>query len=41
VNQEFDEIMERITVFLKPIVLSIKERTKIGKSWNTKSGSWE
>ncbi len=32
VNQEFSEIMERITIFLRPIVISIKDRTRLYKS---------
>ena len=40
VNQEFKEVVKRITAFLRPMLLSIKERTIMDKSWIAKSGSW-
>lgn len=40
INQEFYEIMQRITVFLKPIVHSIREKTEMKKSWIAKSDDW-
>jgi len=41
VNQGFDEIMERITSFLKPIVDSIKDKNKENKTWDAVSGCWK
>ena len=41
VNQGFDEIMERITSFLKPIVDSIKDKNKEIKTWDAVSGCWK
>ncbi|PKP58627.1 hypothetical protein CVT91_08235 [Candidatus Atribacteria bacterium HGW-Atribacteria-1] len=41
VNQGFNEIMERITSFLKPIADSIKDKTREEKIWNAKAGCWE
>ncbi|MFQ5901656.1 MAG: nucleotidyl transferase AbiEii/AbiGii toxin family protein [Thermodesulfobacteriota bacterium] len=41
VNQGFNQIMERITAFLRPIVASIKNRTKIDRLWDPVTGHWE
>jgi len=41
VNQGFNEIMERITSFLKPIVNSIKDKTREDKTWDTIAGCWK
>jgi len=41
VNQDFNEIMERITFFLKPIVNSIKNKTIEEKTWDAVSGCWK
>lgn len=41
VNREFNEIMERITSFLKPIVDSIKDEKKGIKTWDAKAGRWK
>lgn len=41
VNKEFIEIMERITIFLRPIVISIKDRTRVDKSWDSATGCWK
>jgi len=41
VNQRFDEIMERITSFLKPIVNSIKDKTREDKTWDAITGCWK
>ncbi len=41
VNQEFSEIMERITIFLRLIVISIKDRTRVDKSWDFATGCWK
>ncbi len=41
VNQEFSQIMERITAFLKPIIDSIKNRTRMDKLWNHTAGCWK
>ena len=41
VNQGFNEIMERITSFLKPIVDSIKDKNKGNKIWDAKAGCWK
>jgi len=40
-NQEFNEIMKRITKFLRPIVLSIKYETRMEKSWEALKGCWK
>jgi predicted nucleotidyltransferase component of viral defense system len=40
-NREFNEIMERITTFLKPIVISIKDKTRMDKSWDAIAGCWK
>lgn len=39
-NREFNEIMDRITAFLKPIVISIRDKTRMGKLWDVKTGCW-
>lgn len=41
VDQEFGEIMKGITKFLKPIVVSIKERSGGNKIWDTTTGCWK
>jgi len=41
VNQEFSEVMHRITVFLEPMVHSIKGKSEITKSWIARKGIWE
>ncbi|MCJ7790695.1 MAG: hypothetical protein MUP69_11105, partial [Candidatus Atribacteria bacterium] len=41
VNQGFNEIMERVTSFLKPIVDSIKNKNKVDKIWDAKAGCWK
>lgn len=41
VDQEFGEIMKGITKFLKPIVVSIKERPGGNKIWDTTTGCWK
>jgi len=41
INQEFSEIVKRIINFLEPLVISIRGRTQIGKSWDTITGSWK
>ncbi|NOZ64448.1 MAG: nucleotidyl transferase AbiEii/AbiGii toxin family protein [Caldiserica bacterium] len=41
VNQEFSQIMERVTAFLKPIVISIKDRTRMDKLWDPTTGWWD
>ena len=41
INQEFNEIMERITSFLKPIVDSIKDKNKEKKIWDAIAGCWK
>jgi hypothetical protein len=33
--------MERITSFLKPIVNSIKDKTREDKTWDAKAGCWK
>jgi len=33
--------MGRITAFLKPIVISIKDKTRMDKSWDVKTGYWK
>lgn len=40
-NREFNEIMGRITAFLKPIVISIKDKTRMDKLWDVKTGYWK
>lgn len=41
VNQDFNEIIERITSFLKPIVVSIKDKNKENKIWDSIAGCWK
>lgn len=41
VNREFNEIIGRITTFLKPIVISIKDKTRMDKSWDAITGCWK
>jgi hypothetical protein len=41
VNQEFSEVMQKITTFLEPIVRSINEKSEITKSWIARKGIWE
>ncbi len=41
VSQEFKEIMRRIIYFLEPVIISIKDRTNIDKSWDPISGCWK
>ncbi|TET07443.1 MAG: nucleotidyl transferase AbiEii/AbiGii toxin family protein [Candidatus Atribacteria bacterium] len=41
VNQDFNEIIERITSFLKPIVVSIKDKNKENKIWDAIAGCWK
>jgi len=41
VNQDFNEIIERITSFLKPIMDSIKDKNKENKTWDAKAGCWK
>lgn len=41
VNREFDKIMGRITAFLRPIVVSIKDKTRMDKSWDAIGGCWK
>jgi len=40
-NQEFNEVMERITAFLRPVVFSIKDKTKDNQTWDTVTGQWK
>ncbi|GAI15125.1 unnamed protein product, partial [marine sediment metagenome] len=40
-DENFNQIMERITEFLKPIVISIKNKTQIEKSWYPLLGRWK
>ncbi|NQT67824.1 MAG: hypothetical protein HQ569_09685 [Actinobacteria bacterium] len=41
VNQEFNEIMKRIIKFLEPVIISIKDRIQIDKSWDPITGCWK
>jgi len=41
VNHEFNQIMENITSFLSPIVISIKDRVRMDKIWNPTAGCWK
>ena len=41
IDKSFNQIMERITKFLKPIVISIKNKTQIEKSWYPSLGRWK
>jgi len=41
INQEFNEIMKRIINLLEPVVISIRGRTRIDKSWDNTTGFWK
>jgi len=41
INKEFNEIMKRIINLLEPVVISIRGRTRIDKSWDNTTGSWK
>lgn len=41
VNQEFSEVMQKITIFLEPVVRLINEKSEITKSWIAENGIWE
>jgi len=41
VSQDFSEVMNQITIFLKPIVLAAGNKKKFGKTWKPKTGRWE
>jgi hypothetical protein len=41
VNQEFSEVMYRITVFLEPVVRLINEKSEMNKYWSPEKGIWE
>jgi len=41
VKKEFSDIMKRITDFLEPVVISIRDKTAMKKWWNNEKGSWE
>jgi hypothetical protein len=41
INKNFNEIMDRITIFLKPIVNSIQGKTNDGKTWDINDGIWK
>ena len=40
INKNFCEIMNRITDFLRPVVVSIIEKKKLNQSWNFEKGIW-
>lgn len=40
-NREFNEIMDRTTAFLKPIVIPIKDETRMDESWDAMTGCWK
>ena len=40
VNRELNQIMERITIFLRPIVSSIRDKARMDKLWNPTAGCW-
>jgi len=40
-DENFNQIMERITKFLKPVVISIKNKTQVEKSWYPLLGRWK
>ncbi len=40
-NREFSEIMNRIKDFINPIIVSIKQNSKMNKTWNSKLGFWD
>lgn len=41
VNQKFSKIMGRIITFLKPIIISIQNKTRLTLFWNPANGSWD
>ena len=41
IKVSFNQIMERITGFLKPVVTSIINKTKIEETWNSSLGQWK
>lgn len=41
VKKEFSEIMKRITGFLEPVVISIRDKTAMKNWWNNEKGIWE
>jgi predicted nucleotidyltransferase component of viral defense system len=41
IDVSFNQIMERITGFLKPVVTSIINKTKIEETWNPSLGEWK
>ncbi|HLP47986.1 MAG TPA: nucleotidyl transferase AbiEii/AbiGii toxin family protein [Candidatus Kapabacteria bacterium] len=41
VKKEFCDVMERITDFLKPVLISIVNKTPMEKFWNAEKGFWE
>lgn len=41
INQEFNEIMKRIIYFLEPVIISIRDGTRIDKLWDNTTGSWK
>ena len=40
-SSDFEVIMKRITNFLKPVIISIKERNEMEKIWDTGEGIWK
>ncbi|MFW5804000.1 MAG: nucleotidyl transferase AbiEii/AbiGii toxin family protein [bacterium] len=41
VDKNFNQVMDRITIFLKPIVNSIKGKTNDDKIWDINNGIWK
>jgi predicted nucleotidyltransferase component of viral defense system len=41
VEKDFNEVTKRITDFLQPLVVSIKDKIPMEKLWSTKDGRWE
>lgn len=41
VPRDFSEIMKKITLFLKPIVVSVKGKTDVRKHWDAETGYWK
>jgi predicted nucleotidyltransferase component of viral defense system len=41
IDENFNKIIERITIFLEPIVVSIKNKTRKEKTWYYSLGYWE
>ena len=39
-NHDFHGIMKRITDFLEPVIISIKEREEMKESWEAAKGIW-